>query len=334
MNKYFDLSTEQQRMVLTQASVKCKLPVQAVEKDLWVSVVLQIVFSLPFADKLVFKGGTSLSKVWHCINRFSEDIDLVIDPSIWGYGSELTKKQVKGLRKVSSVFVRDEFATALAQGIEKHGLADWLTIIPEPNGEGDSTYPEPRKLHVLYQSLFGNSISYLSSEVLLEIGARSLLEPTSTAEVESLVSQSLPIDTTIVKALIPTAVAEKTFLEKAFLLHEIFSCGIAKGANRKSRHMYDLTMMMDKGVAEKAIADDSLWNTIHHHRATQTSIRGVDYTPDIRDRIMPVPPESMIDDWRSDYKDMSESMIYDVRPSFEELISKMRKIEIMFRERG
>lgn len=68
-------------MVFTQTANKTGLPVQAVEKDLWVTAVLQMVFSLPIADHLVFKGGTSLSKVGKVIRRFSEDIDLAIDPS-------------------------------------------------------------------------------------------------------------------------------------------------------------------------------------------------------------------------------------------------------------
>lgn len=105
MNNYFQLSTEQQRMVLSQAANRTGLPVQAVEKDLWVTVVLQQVFSLPVAKHLVFKGGTLLSKVWKVIQRFSEDIDLAIDPSIWGFEGDLTKKQIKRLRKASSVFV-------------------------------------------------------------------------------------------------------------------------------------------------------------------------------------------------------------------------------------
>ncbi|MBR3619408.1 MAG: nucleotidyl transferase AbiEii/AbiGii toxin family protein [Bacteroidaceae bacterium] len=73
-----------------------------------VTTILQIVFSLPCADNLVFKGGTSLSKVWNLINRFSEDIDLAIDRNVFELDGELTKKQVKKLRKTSSIFVRDE----------------------------------------------------------------------------------------------------------------------------------------------------------------------------------------------------------------------------------
>ena len=102
MNDYFHLSPQQQQMVLTQAAGKTGLPVQAVEKDLWVTVALQMAFTLPIADKLVFKGGTSLSKVWKVIRRFSEDIDLAIDPSVWGFEGDLTKRQIKRLRKTSS----------------------------------------------------------------------------------------------------------------------------------------------------------------------------------------------------------------------------------------
>lgn len=93
-------------MVLTQAANKTGLPVQAVEKDLWVTVVLHLVFALPVANHLVFKGGTSLSKVWKVIHRFSEDIDLAIDPSIWGFEGDLTKsKSSDCVRRHLSLFV-------------------------------------------------------------------------------------------------------------------------------------------------------------------------------------------------------------------------------------
>ena len=72
MNNYFQLTENQQRLVLQQAAARYGLPPQAIEKDLWVSTILQIVFTLPFAEKIIFKGGTSLSKVWHLYNRENE----------------------------------------------------------------------------------------------------------------------------------------------------------------------------------------------------------------------------------------------------------------------
>ena len=330
MNNYFQLSKEQQQMVLTQAANKTGLPVQAVEKDLWVTVVLQMVFALPVANHLVFKGGTSLSKVWKVIRRFSEDIDLAIDPSIWGLEGDLTKKQIKRLRKASSIFVRDELCLSLKGVVSETGMEKWLQVEADPDGEGDGTYPEPRMIHVRYKSLFNENLPYLHSEVKLEVGARSLLEPTAKAAVTSVIEDVLPISTTIKQVMIPTALAEKTFLEKAFLLHELFSAQSSREANRKSRHLYDLAQIMNTDIASRAIADDDLWNTIHHHRELFTSMSGVDYTPDIRKRIRLLPPDDVIDDWRSDYKDMQSSMIYGEKPTFTELMKKMRELENLF----
>ena len=330
MNNYFQLSREQQQMVLTQAANKTGLPVQAVEKDLWVTVVLQMVFTLPIAKHLVFKGGTSLSKVWKVIKRFSEDIDVAIDPSIWGFEGDLTKKQIKRLRKTSSIFVRDDFCQSLQETVNSNGLADWLQVETDPDGEGDGTYPEPRVIHIRYKSLFDKKLPYLHSEVKLEIGARSLLEPTTESVVTSIIEDELPISTTIKQVMIPTALAEKTFLEKAFLLHELFSSQTSREANRKSRHLYDLAQMMNTDIAARAIANDELWNTIHHHRELFTSMSGVDYSPDIRKRIMLLPPDDVIDDWRNDYKDMQSSMIYGEKPTFDDLMKMMIELENLF----
>lgn len=317
-------------MVLAQAANKTGLSVQAVEKDLWVTVVLQIVFTLPVANHLVFKGGTSLSKVWKVIHRFSEDIDLAIDPSIWGFEGDLTKKQIKRLRKASSIFVRDELCHSLQEAVSETGMEKWLQVEADPDGEGDGTYPEPRVIRIRYKSLFDEDLPYLHSEVKLEIGARSLLEPTAEATVTSVLEDVLPICTTIKQVMVPTALAEKTFLEKVFLLHELFSSETPREANRKSRHLYDLAQMMDTDIATRAITNDELWNTIHHHRELFTSMSGVDYTPDIRKRIRLLPPDDVLDDWRSDYKDMQLSMIYGEKPTFEVLITKMEELEITF----
>ena len=173
MNNYFQLTENQQRLVLQQAAARYGLPPQAIEKDLWVSTILQIVFTLPFAEKIIFKGGTSLSKVWHLIDRFSEDIDLAVDRSLFDFEGDLTKKQIKRLRKASSLFVKNEFTPALESALEKYGLNNLCSVEPEPDGEGDSTYPEPRKIFVSYKSVWPDPLAYLSPIVMLEIGARS-----------------------------------------------------------------------------------------------------------------------------------------------------------------
>ena len=95
MHRFLTLTDSQRKNVYESISHKVNLPAQVVEKDFWVTAVLQIVFSLPIAKHLVFKGGTSLSKGWKLIERFSEDIDLAVDPVFLGANEgDPTKRQI------------------------------------------------------------------------------------------------------------------------------------------------------------------------------------------------------------------------------------------------
>jgi predicted nucleotidyltransferase component of viral defense system len=328
-NNYFRLTDEQQKTVINQTANKIKLPLQAIEKDLWVTAMLQLIFSLPFANQMVFKGGTSLSKVWRVIERFSEDIDLAIDRQQFSLQGDLTIRQLKKLRKQSSQFVKEDICQALQEAIMKQGIKNLCTIEAETDGEGDKTYPEPRKIYVRYQSHF-DSLKYLPSEIVLEIGARSLIEPVASHPVTSFISENLAIDTSFIHPNITTALPEKTFLEKAFLLHEIFSGTGSMTADRKSRHLYDLEKMMDRKFAVKAVSDNSLWNNIHHHREVFTHVKDVDYTPDIRSRIRLIPPHPVIDEWKQDYETMRSTMIYGVSLPFDELIHRLDVLQKRF----
>ena len=281
-NDYFGLTIVQQRTILEQTAIKQGLPKQAIEKDLWVTSILQILFSLPCAENLVFKGGTSLSKVWRLISRFSEDIDLAIDRAVFELEGDLTKRQVKKLRKASSLFVRDTLCQQLVEAVNQTSLKDLCQIEPEPDGEGDATYPEPRSIFIRYKSVCDDKLDYIPPVVKVETGARSLLEPYEETTITSMVEEALPsISTTISDIMVKTAIAEKTFLEKSFLLHELFSVNRKVEALRRSRHIYDLHMMMKQGIADKAVPNEELWQTIHHHRSTLTSMSGVDYSMDI-----------------------------------------------------
>lgn len=334
MNSYWQLTKDQQRLILEQASERALLPAQAIEKDLWVSTLLQLVFTLPIAQKLIFKGGTSLSKVWNLIERFSEDIDLAIDRSVFDMEGDLTKKEIKKLRKASSIYIRETFCPMLQEAVDRYGLGQLCHIEAEANGVGDATYPEPRKVIVYYDSALHTPIPYLRPMVQLEIGARSLIEPHSPAHINSIIEENLPsIQTSIVSPIIQTSIAEKTFLEKAFLLHELFSVEDNHIETiRKSRHLYDLYQMMHKGIAPKAISDSALWESIKHHRSLFTSIRGIDYDSDIRQNMRLVPQLDKLDIWRKDYQDMCETMIYGEKPSFEELIHGIQSLSQSFKD--
>ena len=330
MTNWRDLTKDEQIAALQNVAGAKHIPPQAVEKDMWVTTILQIVFSLPFAGCLVFKGGTSLSKVFGKIERFSEDIDLAIDRSYFGLAGDLTKKQMKNLRKLSSSFVRDTFLKELLDAFDHHGLEE-LSAVAQPDGEGDAKYPEPRQIFIEYSSLFHESIDYIKPRVLLEISARSLMEPTLDTQVQSLVERAFPeVSTRVVNPQISTAAIEKTFLEKAFLLHELFTTNAGWRANRKSRHLYDLEKMMDEPFVEATIHNDALWESISHHRQVFTSMRDVDYSPDIRKRIVLVPPTDLMKEWKDDYEAMRGTMVFGASLAFDDLIERLRQLEERF----
>lgn len=332
MNKFIELSESQRKSVFESIANKVGLPSQVIEKDFWVTAILQIVFALPIADNIVFKGGTSLSKGWKLIERFSEDIDLAIDPMYLGaQEGALTKKQIKKLRKTSSLFILEQLTPMICEKLEHQKLHSFITVDAQPNGEGDNTYPEPREIYIHYKSVFNEGLAYLRPDIVLEISARSLLEPTESIQVKSIIEENLPI-APLLNSSVHTSIPAKTFLEKAFLLHELFSIpGHGMIAGRKSRHLYDLYMMMNKDFAKEAVKDYELWESIRHHREIYTSVKDMDYTPDVRKRMQLLPRKDIIGIWKADYEAMKESMIYGKKPSFEELLDAMSELQNIFR---
>lgn len=333
MNKFLELSDSQRKSVYESVAIKVGLPAQVIEKDFWVTAILQTVFTLPVAKQLVFKGGTSLSKGWKLIERFSEDIDIAVDPIILGVPEgDLTKKQIKKLRKTSSLFVLEQLTPMICEELQREGLHSFITVDAQPNGKGDNTYPEPRQIYLHYKSVFDKALTYLRPDVVLEVSARSLIEPTEPIQIKSILGEHLPV-LPLTDSVIHTAIPAKTFLEKVFLLHELFSVpGHGMIAEHKSRHLYDLYVMMNKDFAKKAVIDDILWESIRHHREIYTSVRDIDYTPDVRKRLRLIPREDILDTWRADYDAMKESMIYGNKPSFDELLEGISELQREFRE--
>ena len=324
MNNFLTLTKEQRAAVFERVGASVGLPMQAVEKDFWVTVILQAVFSLPVAQHLIFKGGTSLSKAWGLISRFSEDIDLAVNPIALGAAEgDLTKKQIKKLRKASSLFVSEQLTPMLCAKINEMGMSAFLNIEAQPNGEGDNTYPEPRQIYIRYQSVFEKPLTYLRPDVVLEVSARSLIEPAMPTHVSCILADYIPIQPAC-DAVVHTAIPAKTMVEKMFLLHELFSVpGHGTRAERKSRHLYDLYQMMQQDFAQEAITNDALWESIRHHREVFTSVQGVDYSGDVRQRICLLPREDIVAIWQSDYETMRSSMIHGSAPTWDELIEQI-----------
>ena len=170
MIKYwFSLPEDRRKEIFNQTSQRARLPASSIEKDWWVTMVLRTVFKLDFSSQLVFKGGTSLSKGWNLINRFSEDIDFAINMTFLGFNGEPTGKKITRLRKASFSFTNVQLREALALRLREDGFSGFEIL---PNEE-KNTSADPHSLNLVYHSVTEKS-EYLSPSVTSQLIWRKL----------------------------------------------------------------------------------------------------------------------------------------------------------------
>lgn len=318
------------KMDIFQAvSNKTGMPVFAVEKDWWVSKTLSIIFGMDIAKHLVFKGGTSLSKAWKLIERFSEDIDLAIDKEFFGVRNEPSRSKLTALRKSAGLYSSGIFFEELQSRFVEEGFQELkFKVIDAQDSDQD-----PRIIEIHYPNLV-ETPGYILPRIQIEIGCRSLREPFSIQTFGSLVDE-VYADRDFVEPLfkVPTVNAERTFLEKIFLLHEEFKRPVDKRrVGRLSRHLYDVYQMSKAGISEKAILDQELYQTIVAHRYKFSRVGGVDYNKHKPSEVDPSPAPKAMADWKADYKIMLEQMIYEQNaPTFEMIIENLEDLKIQLK---
>lgn len=289
-------------------------------------------YSLPYAQHLSFKGGTSLSKCWHLVDRFSEDIDITIDREYLGFSGTLSKTQISDkLRRATCSFVRETMQHDIAEQLHKNGIAKNKFQVNVDITHITTTDPETININydsVLTFSIDGGNGLYVLPKVKVEVSGRSMNEPVNEVPLESMIDQVYPKAPFAepkfnVRAVLP----ERTFLEKLFLLHEEF----AKPKDlirveRMSRHIYDIGQMLKTPIVEKAIHNEQLYRQVVEHRRKFIGLRGFDYDTLYPDSLNIVPPETIIEQWKADYENMRLHMIYGESVSFEELINNLRDL--------
>ena len=208
------------------------------------------------------------------------------------------------------------------------GFKDYeLKANDEPN-----TSTDPHSLNLHYNSLTQPS-EYISPSIKLEVSARSLMEPAEERDIQSIVGSYFPeLSFSDSPVSINTVIPKRTFLEKAFLIHEEFQRNPDDmRSERMSRHLYDLEKMMDTEHGLEALKDKDLYKSIIQHRSIFTKLKEVDYTTHLPESIDFVPPDSVLKDYKKDYQRMRESMIYGDSLSFEDLINRITELRFRFR---
>lgn len=315
---------------------------EVIEKDWWVTAVLRALFSLPYAEHLSFKGGTSLSKCWHLIDRFSEDIDIAIDREFLGFGGTLSKTQISDkLRRAACSFVREQMQYDLTNLLRDSGIEEGRFNVNVDITPVSTTDPETININynsavtdIMTLSLYKEKERYILPKVKIEVSGRSMNEPVREVSLNSMIDQVYPNTPFTesnfnVRAVLP----ERTFLEKLFLLHEEF----AKPKDlirieRMSRHLYDLGQMLKTPVAEEAIHNEQLYRQVVEHRRTFIGLRDFDYDELYPATLNIIPPAEVIDQWRTDYESMRRYMIYGESVSFENLVDDLKGLNDRIKE--
>lgn len=324
MEKWFELSEEDRKNIFTQTSNETGLSPTAVEKDWWVMIALRAIFSTKVAEHLVFKGGTSLSKGWGLIERFSEDIDLAIDRNFFNFKGDLSRREVTKLRKAACEFVTNEFIEMLYQALDAQGVKEYeLSFLAFERSDTD-----PVAIELKYKSLT-ETVEYLQPRILIEISSRSLIDPFQNVPIISLIGQTYKgAQFSDLSVNIPTVNPERTLIEKMFLLHEEFqkSNHAEIKSSRMTRHLYDIAKLVDNGYDDKAMANMELYQTVINHRKSLTNLTWVDYSKHQPKTLNFIPHDDILKDWEKDYVEMQESMFYGETEKFDKLLDKLKKL--------
>jgi predicted nucleotidyltransferase component of viral defense system len=319
---WYKLKTSEKQLILQEINLLNQMKHFAIEKDWWVVQTLRLISQMEVADQLVFKGGTSLSKAWGLIDRFSEDIDLAINREFFGFSGKISRTQIKKMRDKSCQYLSNQFLNELREKFHNAGMFDVsLAVIDQKSPDED-----PVKIAVRYPTVT-NYLSYVKPQVLLEIGSRSLIEPYTEREFRSVIGDTYPelpfADENIkVRCVNP----ERTFLEKLFLLHEEHQRPIEKmNIKRKSRHFYDIYRIAQTDFAQKAVADKELYKSIVEHREKFSKLGGVDYKLHFPPNLNPIPPVNLLPEWEKDYTEMQQMIVNDT-PTFKDLMAKVQEV--------
>ncbi|MDD8046186.1 MAG: nucleotidyl transferase AbiEii/AbiGii toxin family protein [Verrucomicrobiota bacterium] len=338
MKTFIGMAVERRNLVCTQAGARLNLAEVAVEKDFWICWTLDKLFRLPiWGEQLTFKGGTSLSKGWKLIERFSEDIDIVINRGVLGFdgdnapeealSNKRRKKRLDALREACQKCVKEDIRPALLEAIAADIPAplSW-ELLDDPAAQDGQT------LLFNYPTAFPAGATYLRRAVKLEMGARS--DPSAIIKVSPYISDAfpdlLPEDKVEVRAVLP----KRTFWEKAMLLHEETYRPVG-GKRRKeymARHYYDLYRLIEAGVAGEAMADKELFAHVASHRVVFFRQNWVDYSTLARGQLRVVPTDEQMPEWRSDYNNMLQEMFFGEAPDFERVLEKVRGFQDAFNQ--
>lgn len=335
MYEFIKLDKDERSQAFRIASEKLGFPAYVVEKDFWVTYILDTLFNrINHKHRILFKGGTSLSKCYKLIDRFSEDIDLSLHMSDLGFQGDkaphivaekesksAAKRAVEELKVAGEVFLENTILVLLKEKIiEDVGLVEkWSLLLDDANAE-NLLFHYPKSLA---DDEYGNK--YVKPVVLIETGTKSEHLPSEEIEINSLLEDAIVEihSKAVVKVLSP----KRTFWEKVTLLHAENNINrVERVKERLSRHLYDIVILSRSSIGVEAMKDLALLDIVAKHKAFYYRSNAAKYDEAKVDTLKIVPKGEILEAFRVDYEKM-RSMFAGEVIEFNVIIEELQILE-------
>ncbi len=320
------INEKDRNALFVNTAAKMGMTVAIIEKDFWVCFILDYLFHrCQWKNHIAFKGGTSLSKAYGLIERFSEDIDLILDWRLLGYDinepweeRSNTKQDLfnKQANKNTASFLEESFLPAIVADLQKESAAPIHCHIDEA---------DPQTVVIAYQHGF-QDISILPV-IRLEVGALAAWTPTTEKAITPYVATHYPNLFKQSSTDVLTVLPERTFWEKVTILHREANRPDNKDFPvRYSRHYYDLYRMVNSSVKTTALADLELLNHVVKFKEKFYRCPWAKYENAKVGTMMLTPPKRNIAALEDDYGHM-QNMLFGNKPTFEEILDGIDSLE-------
>jgi len=338
-------ANKRNRLALYQATA-ARLGTQPanVEKDLFVCWTLDALYNRVDTGgaRLLFKGGTSLSRAFNLISRFSEDVDITVWRHDLGFPVDVAdleamsaksrKRTLEQIKEKCGAFISGPVAAELTRLATEDCLAaglppDAIRIVKE------TTDPDAQSLFVEYPTVTEDATGYVRPRVMIESGAKSAVDPhvsgVSFAPYLAEEMGTADLLVTNVTAISP----DRTFGDKVVILHGMNRWHenrgeVMRAGNRLSRHYYDISRLVQTGVAARSVADGQTLADCVRHAQMFFNRNPFDLDMAAAGNFDVMPRGPVLDAVRRDYHDM-RSMIFGVPPSFDEILADVEGLQLM-----
>lgn len=333
--EFLNRSAPEQALIIRETAARRGLLPVMVEKDFWVSWTLAVLFAHPeFGGQLVFKGGTSLSKVFGVIGRFSEDIDLSVSPAFLGISEESVEQADSRNKRTERM---EELEAACIERVRERFVPELERIACESLGERtggkawmefqvDAATHSPVVLFH-YPSNEPTGFEYLGRSVKMEFGSLTDQRPVGAHAVRSWVAEEFPKQLADFHCELVALELERTFWEKATILHAEHHRDSAKPIrDRFSRHYSDIAALARHDVVERALACAELRQRVADWKSRFFAASWARYDLAKPGTFRLVPPDFRLAELEKDYRVM-RPMFRTAPPSFASIIEAVRDLE-------